>query len=87
MSRRTRALIAEMFADVREQLRALPWKDLQPVEVRQVQEVGDASQRSGKLCKESEDQRTDHAASRVAAAVAAKSLAASLSRLPLRRRS
>lgn len=47
MSRRTRALIAEMFADVREQLKALPWKDLQPVEVRQVQEVGDAAPLDG----------------------------------------
>ena len=47
MARRTRALIAEMFADVREQLRALPWKDLQPVEVRQMQEVGDAAPLDG----------------------------------------
>ena len=44
MSRRTRALIAEMFADVREQLRALPWKDLQAFVQQQAGGLGEGFQ-------------------------------------------
>ena len=43
MSRETRVLIAEMFADMRDTLRKLPWADMQPVEIRQLVEIGDAA--------------------------------------------
>lgn len=43
MSTAVRRLVAEMFADMRDTIKRLPWAELQPVEVRQTVELGDAA--------------------------------------------